>query len=118
MKLVSELSITSSSSSSSSSLFIFLFLKNLCSLFGFFQKADNPLDVSTRVTMKQMNAVVDWHIQDQIERRRKKKDAIWRRRKKTAGDMTSGTLSIWLDDRWGVPRRFFFSPFRHGVCVF
>ena len=73
MKLVSELSITSSSSSSSSSLFIFLFLKNLCSLFGFFQKADNPLDVSTRVTMKQMNAVVDWHIQDQIERRRKKK---------------------------------------------
>jgi hypothetical protein len=115
MKLVSELSITSSSSSSSS-LFIFLFLKNLCSLFGFFQKADNPLDVSTRVTMKQMNAVVDWHIQDQIERRRKKKDAIWRRRKKTAGDMTSGTLSIRLDDRWGVPRRFF-SPLSDMVCV-
>ena len=37
-------------------------------------------------------------------------------KKKTAGDMTSGTLSIGLDDRWGVPRRFFFSPFRHGVC--
>lgn len=38
----------------------------------FRQNVDNPLDVST---MKQMKAVVDWHIQHKTG----KKDAIWRR---------------------------------------
>ena len=54
------------------------------------------------------------HTRSNREKKKKRRDM--EEKKKTAGDMTSGTLSIGLDDRWGVPRRFF-SPLSDMVCV-